>query len=686
VTAGPVTNRVVVGRYRLLAPLGAGAMGTVWRAFDQLLEAEVALKEIEFAGGVPDEERADRVERALREARHATKLRAHPHVVTILDVVLEDGLPWIVMELVPSRSLFDVVRQDGPLPPAEVARVGVAMVDALSAANEFGIIHRDVKPSNVLMAHDRRIVLTDFGIATGDGDPTLTVTGVIGTPLYMAPERLNNEPATLEADLFSLGGTLYFAVEGQAPFARESFSAMLAAIVLAPAPTPQHAGPVTAALLGLLEKDPKKRMRPAAARRIFLDAIREVDPSYVDVDATAAAPRRVLRDEVADEALSQPPRETGRPAAGQSAPGQPTAGQPTVGQPTVGRLPAGNPETRRPGAEPAAQARLGGARPPQPVGAGLAGARPLPPVELTAVEEDGAIALRWAPSPTPGVVYRVFRLIADPAAPGGWRARGIGTTGVTELFDAGVPKGAPFRHQVVAMFRDATSHGGGGGAGGGGQEPAPGMSVPVSTEPNTLLPSITALRADLAGDSVALSWRPIPGHDQVVIERTFDESSSFHGAKRRFRGAGGQYLDNDLQPGATYRYRVWVAPPVANLSFDPTNCAEVTVTAVPRPRPVTDLESRSTLGGTVLRWTTVPSATVRVYATPVATGSGLSGTGPFGPAGHEVRVGSLEGRARLVGESRRGRLVDNDAGTEVVYTPVSIAGDRAVIGAAVMKA
>ncbi|WP_238439259.1 serine/threonine-protein kinase, partial [Frankia nepalensis] len=303
-------------------------MGTVWRAFDQLLDAEVALKEIEFAGGVPDEERAERVERALREARHATKLRAHPHVVTILDVVLENGLPWIVMELVPSRSLFDVVRQDGPLPPAEVARIGLAMVDALAAAADFGIMHRDVKPSNVLMAHDGRIVLTDFGIATGDGDPTLTVTGVIGTPLYMAPERLNNEPATLEADLFSLGGTLYFAVEGQAPFARESFSAMLAAIVLAPAPPPHNAGPITDALLGLLAKDPKARPRPGEAHRIFLDAIHALG-AEVDLGATMATPRRIQEATRARAAAPAAPGSRVSGTAQEAAAGlaTPTAGQ-----------------------------------------------------------------------------------------------------------------------------------------------------------------------------------------------------------------------------------------------------------------------------------------------------------------------------------------------------------------------
>uniref|UniRef100_UPI0021C24F1B serine/threonine-protein kinase n=1 Tax=Frankia tisae TaxID=2950104 RepID=UPI0021C24F1B len=256
--AVPEGNRVVAGRYRLVARLGAGAMGTVWRAFDSVLETEAALKEIEFAGGVAGAERADRVERAMREARHAAKLRGHPHVVTILDVVLEHGLPWIVMELVPSRSLFEVVRDDGPLPVAEVARIGVAMLDALVAARDHGIVHRDVKPSNVLIGTDGRVVLTDFGIATGDGDPTLTVTGVLGTPLYMAPERLDNRPATFEADLFSLGGTLYFAVEGHPPFERDSFGAMLAAILLYPPAPTARAGALAQVLDGLLAKDPAR--------------------------------------------------------------------------------------------------------------------------------------------------------------------------------------------------------------------------------------------------------------------------------------------------------------------------------------------------------------------------------------------------------------------------------------------
>ncbi|MCM3885788.1 serine/threonine-protein kinase, partial [Frankia sp. R82] len=347
--AGPVGDRVVAGRYRLLARLGAGAMGTVWRAFDCVLETEAALKEIELAGGVAGSERADRVERAMREARHAAKLRGHPHVVTILDVVLENGLPWIVMELVPSRSLFEVVRDDGPLPPAQVARVGLAVLDALVAARDHGIVHRDVKPSNVLIGTDGRTVLTDFGIATGDGDPTLTVTGVLGTPLYMAPERLNNAPATFDADLFSLGGTLYFAVEGRPPFERDSFGAMLAAIVLhPPAPAP-HAGALAAVLDGLLEKDPQRRISPQRARDLLLAAAqrpwtdtRPFGPAGAGAgtwpdedDPTRYAPRT--------RAVPVPsPYGAGSPEeTGQQARPDPTAADPTAHDPT-GRAGAGH--------------------------------------------------------------------------------------------------------------------------------------------------------------------------------------------------------------------------------------------------------------------------------------------------------------------------------------------------------
>ncbi|MCK9895688.1 serine/threonine-protein kinase [Frankia sp. AgB32] len=654
--AGPVGNRMVAGRYRLVGRLGAGAMGTVWRAFDTVLETEAALKEIEFAGGVagPERaERADRVERAMREARHAAKLRSHPHVVTILDVVLENGLPWIVMELVPSRSLYELVRDDGPMPVPEVARAGLAILDALVAAREHGIVHRDVKPSNVLIATDGRVVLTDFGIATGDGDPTLTVTGVLGTPLYMAPERLNNEPATFEADLFSLGGTLYFAVEGHPPFERDSFGAMLAAIVLYP-PAPAHrAGQLGEVLDGLLEKDPALRITPRRARELLARV----------AAAAPAAPGPTGRGSDSDDGLGDgsgdvtqfAPRTTRRPP-----PGRPPVDFPELPEPV--------PAVSVPAPPVPASATAGA-----PGVAGEAEVGPAAPGEVSASEQDGAVLLRWEPSATPGVSYRVCRVLADPAAPNGRRERSLGITSGTELFDAGVPRGVPHWHEVVAVL-----------AGRSGRL----RSEPARTASRILTPVVTALRASMSadtdvGDAVELSWRPMPGYDEVLIERRFAEASPLSGAKRRFRGEGGHFVDTDTAAGAVYRYRVWVAGPDGSDALSPGDTAEVVVRVVARPRPVLDLEARSTLGGAVLRWTTVPGTVVRIYATDSPAQSGLLGTGPFGPADHEVGVGSLEGRARLVGESRRGRLVDPHAAGTVVYTPITVAENRAVIGSAV---
>ncbi|KQC35250.1 serine/threonine-protein kinase [Frankia sp. ACN1ag] len=670
--AVPVGNRVVAGRYRLVARLGAGAMGTVWRAFDSVLETEAALKEIEFAGGVAGAERADRVERALREARHAAKLRGHPHVVTILDVVLEHGLPWIVMELVPSRSLFEVVRDDGPLPTAEVARIGIAMLDALVAARDHGIVHRDVKPSNVLIGTDGRVVLTDFGIATGDGDPTLTVTGVLGTPLYMAPERLDNRPATFEADLFSLGGTLYYAVEGHPPFERDSFGAMLAAILLHPPAPTRRAGALGPVLDGLLAKDPAQRPTPARARELLEQAARSwPQPGVSGGDALSWHLRYSVPPGGNGDA---PGRFTGSLPEVSAAPGSLRAANPTSAGGPGGGLDDCDEATRvagRTSHQPPPD--LPPTRFPEPPdatpGAEPAMAdRPAAPAELTAVEQDGAVLLRWAPSVTPGACYRVSRVLADPSAPNGRRERSLGITTGTELFDAGAPRGVPHWHEVVAMV---------GGASGRLR------STPVRTPTRTLLPPVTALRASMTNDAVALSWRPMPERDEVMIERTFAETSPLSGAKRRFRGAGGYFLDEDTAPGAIYRYRVWAAGPDGSDALAPSGVAEVVVRVVARPRPVLDLEARATLGGTVLGWTTVPGAIVRIYATEAPEQAGLAGTGPFGPADHEVGVGSLEGRARLVGESRRGRLVDRQAIGTVVYTPITIAEDRAVIGAAV---
>jgi serine/threonine protein kinase len=263
----PAGERVVGGRYALGTELGRGGMGVVWLATDQVLQREVALKEITYPVHLTDAERAVLRERTLREARAAARLD-HPCVVTIHDVVEEDGRPWLVMEHVHSRSLQRVIEDSGPLPPARVARIGLDVLAALEVAHAAGVVHRDVKPANVLVGEDGHACLTDFGIATTTDDSTLTAEGaVLGSPSYMAPERANGEPPTAAVDLWSVGATLYTAVEGCTPFDRgEPMATLLAVVSDDPAPM-RAAGPLEPVLLGLLTKDAASRMSAAEARR-----------------------------------------------------------------------------------------------------------------------------------------------------------------------------------------------------------------------------------------------------------------------------------------------------------------------------------------------------------------------------------------------------------------------------------
>ncbi|MET9380913.1 serine/threonine-protein kinase [Streptomyces sp. NPDC002928] len=271
-------GRIINGRYRLLRTLGAGGMGRVWRAYDEELACDVAMKEIAFPDVPMDAtEPAQRIARARSEARHAARLRGHPHVATVHDVVVHDGLPWIVMEYVPDAvDLQAVVRRSGPLPPAQVARIGLAVLDALTAGHRIGILHRDVKPANILLAPDAsgdayaRVLLTDYGIALQpeSREPRLTSTaGILGTPGYLAPERARGEPPTPAADLFSLGATLYAAVEGRGPFDRHGEYATLTALLGEEPTPPVRAGELAPVLHGLLVKDPVRRSAPEAVAR-----------------------------------------------------------------------------------------------------------------------------------------------------------------------------------------------------------------------------------------------------------------------------------------------------------------------------------------------------------------------------------------------------------------------------------
>ncbi len=262
-------QRVVAGRYVLLGELGRGGMGVVWRAQDQVIGRQVAVKELRL----PDAESAAVFsERALREVRTGGRLN-DPSIVTVYDVVTDGGTTFIVMELVDAPSLADLVRRRGPMPAAQAAQLGERVLTALQAAHKAGIVHRDVKPANILVAPDGRVKLTDFGIAHAIDDPRLTTSGmIVGSPAFMAPERVEGREAMPESDLWSLGATLFYAVEGTMPFERATTAATLHAIMTEiPYLTRGH-GPIAAVILGLLVAKPEARLTTAQAQNLLATA------------------------------------------------------------------------------------------------------------------------------------------------------------------------------------------------------------------------------------------------------------------------------------------------------------------------------------------------------------------------------------------------------------------------------
>jgi eukaryotic-like serine/threonine-protein kinase len=262
-----VGRMLIAGRYRLLEPVGAGGMGRVWLARDEMLDRDVAIKEFVPPDWMTDEEQNRLRDRTLREARSAGRLN-HPHVVRVYDVVHADDLPWIVMEYVPSRSLHQVLNEDGPYSPVAASRIGLSVLDALTAAHRAGVLHRDVKPHNVLIGTDGRVVLTDFGLATFVDDGAVTGPGlVVGSPQYVSPERARDGASTVESDMWSLGATLYAAVEGRSPYARETAMATLMALATEPPDPPRRAGLLEPVLLGLLRHEPKARLTASEVER-----------------------------------------------------------------------------------------------------------------------------------------------------------------------------------------------------------------------------------------------------------------------------------------------------------------------------------------------------------------------------------------------------------------------------------
>jgi eukaryotic-like serine/threonine-protein kinase len=381
-------GRVIASRYRLAGPLGQGGMGVVWRARDELLVRDVAIKEVQFPPGLAEDERDVLRERTAREARSAARI-SHPNVVTVYDVVEEDARPWIVMEYVRARSLAQAVHDDGPLPARRVAEIGLAVLTALRVAHAKGVLHRDVKPSNVLLGDDGRVVLTDFGIATFEGDASLTRSGMLlGAPAYIAPERARGHRSGRESDLWSLGATLYTAVEGRPPYERGGALPTLTAVVTEDPDPPRLAGPLWPVISGLLRREPARRIGATQAEQMLREAA--VAPGRLpaariaggvwqlpadaqvasDTRAMPALPDAPAAEPAAAPALEPPVRDSGpRPVGPATTDGPRSADRPPAERPgDAVPLPVGlaNPDgpglVARPPAEPRAPA-AGGSRP-----------------------------------------------------------------------------------------------------------------------------------------------------------------------------------------------------------------------------------------------------------------------------------------------------------------------------------
>ncbi|GIE79472.1 hypothetical protein Aph02nite_54220 [Actinoplanes philippinensis] len=307
---------LIGGRYTLRAAVGHGGMGTVWRAADTLLRRDVAIKEVILPPGLAPSDRDAMYERTMREARAAAALQ-HPAVVQVYDVVHENGRPWIVMELLDARSLADMVIEDGPVSPRVVAKIGIALLGALEVAHAHGVLHRDVKPANVLICGDGRCVLTDFGVARMPTDVQLTTPGmVLGSPHFISPERAMGHDFGPPSDLFSLGVTLYTAIEGRPPFDKgDPIETMHSVVEDPPAPV-VRAGSLTPVLMGLLEKNPAQRMDVQTARTILRQQLAgplaSKNPPHMMTDPYSVVPSPRPVSPAPAETQPIPPQPTGQ--------------------------------------------------------------------------------------------------------------------------------------------------------------------------------------------------------------------------------------------------------------------------------------------------------------------------------------------------------------------------------------
>ncbi|EFL34333.1 protein serine/threonine kinase [Streptomyces viridochromogenes DSM 40736] len=348
-------GQIVAGRYRLADSIGSGGMGRVWRAHDEVLHRSVAIKELTAALYVSESEQAILLARTRAEARAAARIN-HSAVVTVHDVLEHDGRPWIVMELVEGRSLADAVKEEGRVEPREAARIGLWVLRALRAAHTAGVLHRDIKPGNVLLGRDGRVLLTDFGIAQIEGDTTITRTGeVVGSVDYLAPERVRGHDPGPSSDLWALGATLYTAVEGRSPFRRTTPLTTMQAVVEEEAAEPQHAGPLGPVISALLRKDPATRPDVSEAEHLLAEAAEGRRPSgaqayvptqyggtYRDVHSGTGT---VGTGSGSHTRTPLPPL-AGTPATGTPVTGTPATGPTTVGPSATARQPSVPQQTR----------------------------------------------------------------------------------------------------------------------------------------------------------------------------------------------------------------------------------------------------------------------------------------------------------------------------------------------------
>ncbi|CAN5898344.1 hypothetical protein BH23ACT2_BH23ACT2_30980 [soil metagenome] len=373
-------GRLVAGRYRLRGRIADGGMGTVWLADDERLGREVAIKELLPPADTDPATARQQRERALREGRIAARL-SHPHAISVYDVALEDDQPWLVMEYLPSRSLAAVLTEDGVLRVDQTAQIGAQIADALTATHAAGIVHRDVKPANVLIGRGERIEglvkITDFGISHASGDVTLTQTGLItGTPAFLAPEVAQGIEQGPAADVFSLGATLYTCLEGQPPFGRGDNALQqlhrVAAGTIAP---PQRSGALTRPLLRMLAADPAARPAMEEVR----DELASLAAGGEGDTATVLAAPMDITSPASNIAGATPP--PGGEPAGPSA------------DPELAEVPSADPEV----AEPTAREAVG---PAGPAATGDAGGRrrirPLGWVAAAMVVVLAALTVSWA--------------------------------------------------------------------------------------------------------------------------------------------------------------------------------------------------------------------------------------------------------------------------------------------------